>query len=125
MHLAKQAGAPSVELWGTGAARRDFIFVDDLADACLCVMEHYDGEGPINLGGGGELSVAELAGLIRDVVGYRGEVRFDRARPDGAPVKVLDGRRLAALGWQRKTPIREALARTYDGFVNAGAGAQG
>ena len=124
MHLAKQAGAPSVELWGTGAARRDFIFVDDLADACLCVMDHYDGEGPINLGGGGELSVAELAGLIRDVVGYRGEVRFDRTRPDGAPVKVLDGSRLAALGWQRKTPMREALARTYDWFVSAGAGAR-
>jgi GDP-L-fucose synthase len=124
MHVAKQTGAASVDVWGTGVARRDFVFVDDLADACLCVMDHYAGEGPINLGGGGELSVAELARLIRGVVGYGGDLRFDRTRPDGAPVKVLDGSRLAALGWQRKTPMREALALTYDWFVGAGAGAR-
>jgi len=122
MHRAKQTGAPAVELWGTGTARRDFIFVDYLADACLWVMDHYDEYGPINLGGGGELSVADLARLIRDVVGYRGEVRFDRTRPDGAPVKVLDGRRLAALGWQRKTSMPEALARTYEWFDGQGRG---
>jgi len=122
MHRARCAEAPSVEVWGTGAARRDFIFVDDLAEACLCVMEHDDDLGPINLGGGGELSIAELAALIRDVVGYRGELRFDRARPDGAPLKTLDGRRLAALGWQRRTPMREALERTYEWFLGAGLG---
>ena len=122
MHLARRTGAPAVEVWGTGAARRDFIFVDDLADACLYVMEHYDDTRPINLGGGDDLSVAELATLVRDVVGYRGEIRFDRTRPDGAPVKVLDGSRLAALGWQRRTPMREALARTYAWFVSMGLG---
>jgi GDP-L-fucose synthase len=122
MHLARRTGAPAVEVWGTGAARRDFIFVDDLADACLCVMDHYDDPGPINLGGGGDLSIAQLAALIKDVVGYGGEIRFDRTRPDGAPVKVLDGSRLAALGWQRMTPIREALARTYEWFVSTSLG---
>jgi GDP-L-fucose synthase len=122
MHRARRADAPSVEVWGTGAARRDFIFVDDLAEACLCVMEHYDDPGPINLGGGGELSIAELAALVREVVGYRGEIRFDRARPDGAPLKTLDGSRLAALGWQRRTPLREALRLTYEWFLDAGLG---
>ena len=122
MHRARCAEAPSVEVWGTGAARRDFIFVDDLAEACLCVMEHYDDPGPINLGGGGELSIAELATLIRDVVGYRGEIRFDRTRPDGTPRKVLDGGRLAALGWQRQLSMREALRRTYEWFLDAGLG---
>lgn len=123
MHLARGTGAPAVDVWGRGAARRDFIFVDDLADACLCVMEHYDDAGPINLGGGGGgLSIAELAVLVREVVGYQGEIRFDPTRPDGAPVKVLDGRRLAALGWQRKTSMREALARTYDWFLRTGPG---
>lgn len=122
MHAARRAGAPAVEVWGTGTARRDFIFVDDLAEACLCVMEHYDAPAPINLGGGGDLSIRELAALIRDVVGYRGELRFDARRPDGAPVKALDGRRLQALGWQRRTPMREALALTYRWFLETGRG---
>ncbi|HMH52730.1 MAG TPA: GDP-L-fucose synthase [Candidatus Acidoferrum sp.] len=122
MHRARRAGAPAVEVWGTGSARRDFIFVDDLAEAGLCVMERYDDPGPINLGGGGELSIAELAALIREVVGYRGEIRFDRARPDGTPRKVLDGGRLAALGWQRQMSMREALRRTYEWFRDAGLG---
>ena len=124
MHRARCAEAPAVEVWGTGTARRDFIFVDDLAEACLCVMRHYDGPGPINLGGGGELSIAELAALVRDVVGYRGEIRFDQTRPDGAPRKVLDGSRLAALGWRRKTSMPEALRRTYEWFLAEGLGEQ-
>jgi GDP-L-fucose synthase len=123
MHRARRAGAPAVEVWGTGAPRRDFIFVDDLAEACLCVMERYDDPTPINLGGGDELSIAELAGLIREVVGYSGEIRFDRTRPDGAPRKSLDGRRLAALGWRRRTSLREALALTYQWFLETGQGA--
>jgi GDP-L-fucose synthase len=122
MHRARRAGAPQVEVWGTGAARRDFIFVDDLAEACLCVMERYDDPGPINLGGGGELSIAELAALIREVVGYRGEIRFDPTRPEGTPRKVLDGSRLAALGWRRQTSMREALRRTYASFLETGVG---
>jgi GDP-L-fucose synthase len=122
MHRARCAQAPAVEVWGTGTPRRDFIFVDDLAEACLCAMRLYDDPGPINLGGGGELSIGELAALIREVVGYRGEIRFDRTRPDGAPLKTLDGRRLAALGWQRRTPLREALRLTYEWFLDAGLG---
>jgi GDP-L-fucose synthase len=124
MHRARLTDAPSVEVWGTGAPRRDFIFVDDLAEACLCVMRHHDDPAPINLGGGGELSIAALARLIGEVVGYRGEIRFDSARPDGAPLKSLDGRRLAALGWQRRTPMREALRLTYEWFLDAGLGAR-
>src|SRR5262249_49494006 len=124
MHRAGGAGARWVPLWGTGPPRRDFVFVDDLAEACLCVMRDYDDAPPINLGGGGELSIAELAALVGDVVGYRGEIRFDPGRPDGAPRKTLDGRRLAALGWQRRTPMREALELTYQWFLESGAGAR-
>ena len=122
LHRAKRASAPAVELWGTGTARRDFIFVDDLAEACLCAMERYDGPDPINLGGGGELSIAELAEAIGEVVGYRGEIRFEGTRPDGTPRKILDGGRLAALGWRRQTPMREALRRTYEWFLSEGLG---
>jgi GDP-L-fucose synthase len=123
MHRARLAGAPAVDVWGTGTPRRDFIFVDDLAEACLWVMDHYDDPSPINVGGGGELSIAELAALIREVVGYRGDIRFDPTRPDGAPRKVLDGSRLAALGWPRRTSMREALRVTYAWFLGAGRGA--
>ena len=124
MHRAKHAGAPAVSVWGTGSARRDFIFVDDLAEACLCAMERYDGLDPINLGGGGEQSIAELAETIRDVVGYRGEIRFEGTRPDGTPRKVLDGSRLAALGWRRRTSLGEGLRRTYEWFLAEGLGEQ-
>src|SRR5205823_2736956 len=97
MHEAKRDAAPFVEVWGTGAPRRDFIFVDDLADACIFVMERYDGIAPINLAGGAQLTIRELAELIQRLVGYRGELRFDASRPDGMPVKVFDGRALAGL----------------------------
>jgi GDP-L-fucose synthase len=123
MHRARLKDEPCVEVWGTGTPRRDFIFVDDLAEACLCVMRHYEEPGPINLGGGGELSIAQLAALVGEVVGYRGEIRFDPTRPDGAPLKALDGRRLAALGWQRRTPMREALRITYEWFLDHETGA--
>jgi GDP-L-fucose synthase len=121
MHRARTADAPTVEVWGTGTPRRDFVFVDDLAEACLCVMEGYDDPAPINLGGGGELSIAELASLIGEVVGYRGAIRFDPRRPDGAPRKALDGSRVAALGWRPRTSMREALEITYREFLKSEA----
>jgi GDP-L-fucose synthase len=116
-HEAKARGEPALVVWGTGAPRREFIYARDLADACLFVLRHYDGPGPINLGGGTVLSVAEVARAVADVVGYRGEVRFDAGRPDGAPLKVLDSSALRALGWRPSTDFRSALAETYDWFL--------
>lgn len=117
MHEGKTHGAESVEIWGTGAPRREFIFVDDLADACLFVMREYDGPNPINLGGGSNLSIRELAELIQEVVSYPGELVFDPSKPDGMPAKLLDSSQLREMGWEPRTPIRSALAVTYRWFL--------
>jgi GDP-L-fucose synthase len=117
MHQAKVDGAAEPAIWGSGAPRRDFIYARDLADACLFVMEHYDGLEPINLAGGSDHSIAEVARLIADVVGYRGQLRFDTSKPDGMPIKVLDGSPLQQLGWRPITGLREALAETYAWFL--------
>ena len=118
MHEAKVQGTPSVAVWGSGTPRREFLFADDLADACLFVMERYEGEEPINLGGGAQLSIREVAALIQDVVGYRGDVRYDTSQPDGMPVKWLDASRLTSMGWKAATPVRDALAATYQAFLD-------
>ena len=117
MHAAREEDQPSVTIWGSGTPRRDFIYADDLADACLFVMQHYDGPEPMNLSGGTDLSIGELAERIREVVGYRGELEFDTSRPDGMPVKLLDGTALAELGWRPTTPLRRALATTYRSYL--------
>jgi GDP-L-fucose synthase len=117
MHEAKVASSASVEIWGTGTPRREFIFADDLADACLFVMQEYDGAEPINLGGGTDLSIAELAELVKEAVGYLGGLRFDTSRPDGMPVKALDSSRLIAMGWRPATPFSTALAVTLSAFL--------
>jgi GDP-L-fucose synthase len=117
MHEAKCAGQAAVVIWGTGTPRREFLYVDDLADACLFVMEHYDEAEPINLGVGQDVSIRELASLIREVVGYDGDLEFDTSRPDGMPLKSLDGSELARLGWKPRTDLREALAATYQDFL--------
>ncbi|MBM4048356.1 MAG: GDP-L-fucose synthase [Planctomycetes bacterium] len=119
MHEAKLAHAASVEIWGTGSPRREFIFADDLADACLFAMRHYDGPEPLNLGGGSNLSIKELAETIQAVVGFAGELRFDTSKPDGMPLKGLDSSRLLALGWRPQTPFRDALEATYQWFLRA------
>lgn len=121
MHEAKRDGVPAVEIWGTGSPCRDFIFVDDLADACIFVMERYDSAVPINLTGGTQLTIRELAEFIRRLVGYQGELRFDPSKPDGMPLKVFDGRALAELGWRPQTPFPEALAATYEWFLKTEA----
>jgi len=121
MHEAKRDSLPAVDVWGTGAPRRDFIFIDDLADACIFVMEHYDGAEPINLTGGAQLTIKELAELIRRLVGYSGELRFDASKPDGMPLKVLDGEALAQLGWRARTPFHDALKTTYEWFLKTEA----
>lgn len=117
MHEAKVRGAPSVEVWGTGAPRRDFIFVDDVAEACLLIMRRYDDPDPVNIGSGTDRSVGEVADLIRDVVGYTGRLVFDTTKPDGMPFKRLDSSKIEALGWRPKTALRDALAATYRAFL--------
>lgn len=116
-HDAKRAAAPSVCVWGTGSPRREFMFVDDLADGCIFILEHYSAPGPLNVGTGEDMTIAELAGLIARVVGYRGAIEFDASRPDGTPRKLLDISKLSALGWRPRTSMAEGLAHTYADFV--------
>ena len=112
-HEAKVEGKPHVVVWGTGKPRREFLHVDDLADAALFLMQNYDGEEIINVGVGEDVSIRELAELIRDVVGYEGEIVFDTTKPDGTPRKLLDVSRLHALGWRARISLREGLEQTY------------
>jgi GDP-L-fucose synthase len=109
---AKDAAAPSVTIWGTGTPRREFLHVDDLADAAVFLMAKYEEPEPINVGVGEDVSIRELAELVRDVVGYRGELIFDASKPDGTPRKLLDVSRLTALGWRATTPLRAGIEDT-------------
>ncbi len=118
LHQAKCESQPAVSIWGTGAPRREFIFADDLADACLFVLREYDDtQTPINLGCGVDLSIRETAELIRNVVGYKGELVFDTSRPDGMPLKSLDSSPLRRMGWQPRTAMINALTETYEAFL--------
>ncbi len=116
MHEAKELGEETVDIWGTGTARREFICAEDLASASVFVMREYSGADPINLGCGEDLSIGGLATLVKDVVGYHGQLRFDKTKPDGMPRKLLDSRKLRMMGWQPRTSFRAALANTYDWF---------
>lgn len=116
-HEAEEAGAAELEVWGSGTPLREFLLVDDLADACLFLLRHYSDEAPINVGSGEEVSIRELAELVRETVGFRGRLRFDPSKPDGTPRKRLDTSRLEALGWRARTPLREGLARAYAAFL--------
>lgn len=113
---AVQAGLRRVVVWGTGTPRREFLYSEDLADAAVHLMAHYDAEEPINVGTGEDLSIAELAALVAEVVGYDGAIEFDASRPDGTPRKLLDVRRLHASGWRHRTELREGLRRTYQWY---------
>jgi GDP-L-fucose synthase len=120
-HEAKQESAPEVVIWGSGAPRREFLYVDDLADACLYLLQHYSDEGPINIGWGRDITILELARLIAQKVGYAGELRFDASKPDGTPRKLLSVQRLEALGWQAKIELPEGIDRTLRWYrENAG-----
>lgn len=110
---AKRDGADSVTIWGTGRPRREFVYAPDLAEACLFVMERYDSDDPINVGSGQDHSIAELAALCAQVVGFTGEIRYDTGRPDGMPEKRLDAGPLHKLGWRDTTPLALALKDTY------------
>ncbi len=112
-HEAKRDGRRHVEVWGTGAPRREFLHADDLADACLFLLDRYDGELPINVGTGRDLTIGELAALVARVVGFAGEVVFDRSKPDGTPRKLLDVSRLHALGWESRVTLEEGIRATY------------
>ncbi|MBL0212071.1 MAG: GDP-L-fucose synthase [Holophagaceae bacterium] len=116
-HDAKETGAPEVMLWGTGSPRREFLFVDDLADACLFVMRHYDGEQFLNVGTGEDLSIRELAELVAQVTGFTGRIAWDSSMPDGTPRKLLDVSRLNALGWKARTTLSDGIRLSYDWFL--------
>lgn len=116
-HEAKLAEAPDVTIWGTGSARREFLHVDDLADAAVHLMLHYSGEELINVGVGDDLTILELARLVKEVVGYSGGIRHDLSKPDGTPRKLLDVTRLHELGWSARVPLREGVAATYAWFL--------
>lgn len=122
IHEAKQNGDPSVTIWGTGNPRREFLHVDDMADAVVFLLQTYDGEEHLNIGTGKDLTIAELARAIADVVGYEGTFAFDTSKPDGTPRKLLDVDRLAALGWTARIPLQDGLNQTYDWFLNSESG---
>jgi GDP-L-fucose synthase len=120
-HDAKRAGAPEIVIWGTGRPRREFLHVDDLADAALHLMAHYEGAQIVNVGTGSDVSIAELAAIVQRVVGYEGELRFDTTRPDGTPRKLLDVSRLHALGWRHRVEPEDGIRSTYRWFLDHAA----
>jgi len=121
IHTAKVMNEPTVTLWGTGRPKREFLHVDDMAAACLFLLEGYDGYEHVNIGSGVDFEIRELARIIADAVGYRGEFVYDTTKPDGMPRKLMDGSRLAAMGWRPKLDMREGIARAYDWYVKNAA----
>ena len=117
-HEAKISNRPSVEIWGSGSPKREFLFVDDLADACVHLLQTYSGNDFINIGVGEDISIKELALLIKDIVGFTGELTFDTSKPDGTPRKLLDVSRLTKAGWKAKISLREGVAKTYQWFLD-------
>jgi GDP-L-fucose synthase len=124
-HEAKVAGRRQVVVWGTGTPRREFLHVDDLAAACLFLMQHYDHDEHVNVGTGEDLTIRALAELVREVVGFSGEIVFDTSKPDGTPRKLLDISRLRGIGWKPRISLREGVATTYAWFLEHVAGDPG
>ncbi|WP_426610880.1 GDP-L-fucose synthase [Bradyrhizobium sp. McL0616] len=117
-HEAKLSGAKRVVVWGTGTPRREFLYVDDMADACVHLMKTYSSAELINIGTGEDITIAEFARVVAEVVGYSGEISFDTARPDGTPRKLLDVSRLAKLGWRATTSLHDGLKRAYAAYLS-------
>ncbi|MBF0162078.1 MAG: GDP-L-fucose synthase, partial [Magnetococcales bacterium] len=120
LHEAKLRGDPSVVIWGTGTPWREFLHVDDLADACLLLMERYEQEETINIGAGVDLTIAELVALLKRVIGYSGEIVFDHSKPDGMMKKLLDVSKITALGWQPTISLERGVQETYAWFLDQG-----
>lgn len=120
-HEAKESGDATVTMWGTGSPRREFLHVDDLADACLHLMENYSDSETINVGVGEDVSILELATLIKEIVGFEGGISQDTTKPDGTPRKLLDVSRLNALGWRASIPLEEGIRATYEWFLDNAA----
>jgi GDP-L-fucose synthase len=116
-HEAREQGADSVSVWGSGQPKREFLHVDDLADACVFLMQHYSQPDIINVGWGEDISIAELANVVKAIVDFKGEITFDSSQPDGTPRKLLDVSRLKSLGWQARIPLREGIKNTYDWYL--------
>jgi len=121
-HEAKVNGLPEVAIWGTGKPLREFLYSDDLAEACCFLMEKYEGNDIINIGSGEEISIGELAKTIADVVGFKGQIILDSTKPDGTPRKLLDISKIKGLGWQPKTNFRNGLSLAYQDFLKSHGG---
>jgi GDP-L-fucose synthase len=117
MHQAKISRINTIDVWGSGLPRRDFVYVADVVDAAIFLMENYSASLPINLGSGSDASIRQIAELIKQIIGYRGELRFDATKPDGMPLKSLDCSELFAMGWEPKVPLRLGLEKTYEWLV--------
>lgn len=122
---AREAGAPNVTVWGSGTPYREFIHVDDVASACLFLMKHYEEDEIVNIGTGEEISIKDLALLVKEIAGYTGELVFDAGKPDGTPRKLSDVSRLARLGWRHRISLHEGVSQTYGWYVENQAGLNG
>lgn len=118
-HEAKESGAPSVEIWGSGTPKREFLHVDDMASACVFLMENYDGKEFVNVGIGEDVSIADLAGMISEEVGFKGDLVFDRTKPDGTPRKLMDVTKLNELGWKAEISLSEGIKRVYRNYQSS------
>ncbi len=119
IHSAKQAGHSEVEIWGTGTPLREFLYVTDLADACVYLLKHYSDAPPINIGSGQEISIRDLAALIAEVVGFEGRFVFDAGKPDGTPRKLLDVSHLHGLGWKASTSLKDGITAVYQWYCQS------
>lgn len=117
-HEAKEAGAETVTCWGDGTPLREFLYVDDLADACVYLMNNYSGDETVNIGSGKELTIKELTEMVASIIGYKGEILWDTTKPNGTPRKLLDISKLNSLGWNYKVELPEGIKLTYDDFLN-------
>jgi len=117
-HEAKMSGATTVTCWGSGSPRREFIHVDDMADACLFLMQHYNEESHVNIGVGEDVTIKEFAEMVADIVGYTGNIEWDTTKPDGTPQKLMDVTKLHALGWHHSIPLPDGIRRTYEWYCN-------
>jgi GDP-L-fucose synthase len=118
-HSAKVSGASEVVLWGSGNPRRELMDVDDAASAALFIMNDYTGEGPINIGWGMDVSVRELASIVARIVDYKGNIAFDKTKPDGIPQKLLDVKKISSLGWQPSIPLEEGIKKAYEWYLDS------